>query len=87
MTIRQAAGLEPMHLTIRLAGGHRVGNQITGIDLAAPGADRTVLWRATQSPGGWHYEVFMESRGHVRSTFFQDWFMLQPIDDRTVTPT
>ena len=43
MTIRQAAGFDPMHATLCLHGGHRVGNQKTGLDPESPEARQPVV--------------------------------------------
>lgn len=75
MSARQAAGLEPMHHSIRLHGCHRVGNQITGLDPASPEADRTVYIVPVSPPDNWVFEMFVvDPREAIRKAFFvTDW--------------
>lgn len=73
MTIRQAAGLEPMQPPIRLHGGYRVGNQIIGLDPASPGADRTIYIERLPYSDGWVASSFLQEREAIRKALL-DWF-------------
>ena len=76
MTVRQAAGLDPMHLPIRLHGCHRDGNMVTDIDPASPEAQRPILSvEPLPVPDSWVRETFDDMRELIHKAFYHDdWF-------------